>query len=217
MKTIYSGTFEFRLPAASAKISSGNCGLDIVRYDNGIYCAMMTEDAHKKGISITGICDRIAAQVYKKFMNDMPPDRIIWLEHSSAGRSHKASVDLIQFQYNHKDGLFTNPQWKRFFESKKLSGPEFLKDYGYILKNLSGAVMVLAIEDKKGYYWRIWANPEGFFIMSSNPSVKLPQDILDVGGVTRALEENKNFFAKAVRVAQEFTAALVKGFLNKGL
>lgn len=191
----------------------------MVRYDNGVYCVMMTENKKNKSLSVTNVCDRIATQVYARFFADIPADKIVWLEHSPASRMHKAHVDLIQFQHILKKGivLFTNPQWKRFFEASQIVPIDFLRNYGYTLKELCNANMVFAIEDKNNYYWRVWANPEGFFIVSSNTSAALPDSMLDAHGVVNVLKNSQHFFWPGVDIGEEFTAALMKGFLDKGL
>lgn len=77
--------------------------------------------------------------------------------------------------------------------------------------------MIFAIEDKSNYYWRIWANPEGFFIVSSNPSAALPDSMLDAHGITQVLKNSQYFFGHDIDIEGQFTAALMKGFLDKGL
>lgn len=218
MDVLFSGTFQYQILHPS-RIHTGQCTIDIVRYDNGVHCVMMTESKHNKGVSLTNICDRIATQVYAKFLADITADKIVWLEHSPASRMHKAHVDLIQFQHTLKEGTisFANPQWKRFFEASQIVPTDFLKNYGYMLKKLCNANMIFAIEDKSNHHWHIWANPEGFFIMSSNPSVALPDSVIDAHGVTTVLKGNAYFFEPDIDIEEQFTAALIKGFLDKGL
>lgn len=219
MEVLYSGIFQYRVPQPP-RVPSSQCTIDIVRYDNGVYCVMITEDKNNKGLSVTNVCDRIATQVYTKFLKNIPADRIVWLEHSPASRVHKAHIDLIQFQHSMQTKgavSFTNPRWKRFFEASNIVPIEFLKTYGHILKGLSNAHMIFAIEDNNGYYWRVWANPEGFFIVSSNPSTAIPGSMLDAHGVTKVLKDNQHLFGPDIDIEEQFTAALMKGFLNKGL
>jgi hypothetical protein len=218
MDVLFSGTFQYQIPHPS-RIHTGQCTIDIVRYDNGVHCVVMTESKKNKGLSVTNVCDRIATRVYARFLADIPADKIVWLEHSPAGRMHKAHVDLIQFLYTLKEGAvsFTNPQWKRFFEASQEVPIDFLRNYGYMLKEFCNANMIFASEDKNSYYWRVWANPEGFFIMSSNPSAVIPDILLDAHGVTQVLKNNHHFFMPDIDIEEQFTAALMKGFLNKGL
>jgi len=217
VETIYSGAFNYRLSGISPQVTDGRCIIDIVRYDNGIHCVMMTEDKKNKGISITGASDRIATQIYSAFLKDVPPDRIVWIEHTPASRTHKARIDVVQFQYHAKSASFTNPQWKSFFESSQVTPAEFLKKYGYVLKELCSAQMIFSIEDRKNHYWRVWAAAEGFFITSSNRSAKLTEKMLDAPGVIKTLKNNRKFFDPAMDIEERFTTALMKGFLNKGL
>ncbi|HCZ11525.1 MAG TPA: hypothetical protein DHV16_04580 [Nitrospiraceae bacterium] len=217
LKTIYSGAFNYRPAGITQTISEGLCIIDIVRYDNGIHCVMMTEDTKNKGISITGASDRIATQIYAAFLKNTPQDRIIWLEHTPASRTHKARIDLVQFQYHAKSASFTNPQWKSFLESRRITPPEFLKNYGYILKELCNAQMIFAVEDRKNHYWRVWAAAEGFFIISSNRAAKITGEMLDAPGVVETLKNNRKFFDSDMDIEERFTTALMKGFLNKGL
>lgn len=217
LKIIYSGAFNYRLSGISPQVTDGRCIIDIVRYDNGIHCVMITEDKKNRGISITGASDRIATQIFAAFLKDTPPDRIVWLEHTPASRTHKARIDLVQFQYHAKSASFTNPQWKSFFESSQVTPAEFLKNYAYVLKELFNAQMIFAIEDKKNRYWRIWVAAEGFFIISSNRSAKLTEKMLDAPGVVETLKNNRKFFDSDMDIEEQFTTALMKGFLNKGL
>jgi hypothetical protein len=112
---------------------------------------------------------------------------------------------------------FTNPQWKRFFESSQITPSEFLKTYEYILKELCGASIIFVIEDKKGYSWRVWANQRGFFILSENPASKIPKRLLDVQGVISSLVSSKHLIGSDIDIERHFTTELIKGFLDKGL
>jgi hypothetical protein len=218
MDMLFSGTFQYQVPHPS-RIHAGQCAIDIARYDNGVHCAMMTESKNNKGLSVTNICNRIATQVYARFLADISADKIVWLEHSPASRMHKAHVDIIQFQHTLQKGIvsFTTPQWKRFFEASQIVPIDFLRNYGYMLKELCNANMIFAIEDRSNYYWRVWANPEGFFIVSSNPSAALLDNMLDAHGVTQVLKNSQHFFEPDIDIEGQFTAALMKGFLDKGL
>lgn len=222
MKILYSGIFRYALTRASKKELAGTCGIDIVKYDNGVFCIMMTENKKNKGVPFTNACDRIATMIYAGHLKKVPPDKTIWLEHCPAGRTHRAHVDLIQFHRNFKGGdpgaaVFSRPRWKRFFESRRIIPAEFLEKYGYVLKELAEAHIIYAVEDRKGLQWRVWANQEGFFIVSSNASAGIPEHMLDAHGVTAALQRNNRFFDAGMKVEETFTNALVKGFLNKGL
>ncbi|MCL4537915.1 MAG: hypothetical protein M1610_10040 [Nitrospirae bacterium] len=218
MEVLYSGVFQYQIPQ-SPKVPLSQCTIDIVRYNNGVYCVIMSENKNNKGISVTNACDRIATQAYAKFLTNISPDKIVWLEHSPASRMHKAHLDLIQFQHTLKEGTvsFTNPQWKRFSEASQIVPVDFLRNYGYILKELCNANMIFAIEDKSNHHWRVWANPEGFFIVSSNPAAALPDSMLDAPGVTVVLKSNAHLFGPDIDIEGQFTAALMSGFLNKGL
>ena len=220
MKVIYSGTFQYKWPPVSPispKIPAGQCTVDIVKYENGVYCVMMSESKDNRGVSVTGACDRIATQVHAEFLPEVAADTIVWLEHSPAGRTHRAYIDLVQFQCDVRKHAFHHPQWKRFIESPRIVHLEFLENYGYVLKELRSAHLVFETEDRNGYHWRIWANREGFFAVSANPSAGLSRSLLDVEGVNAVLRENRQFFGASVDLEEQFTTALMKSFLNKGL
>lgn len=228
LEILYSGDFQYTLTSVNPHGRTCLCAVDIVRYDNGAHCVMMAEHKKNQGISVTNACDRIATQLYARFLAAIPVEKIVWLEHCPAGRMHKAHLDLIQFQHDGpragpfpatemREVVFSNPRWKRFFESRHIAQAEFLKAYGYILKELCNAHMIFAVEDKSDYYWRVWANQEGFFIVSANPSAALPGCMLDVHGVSGALKENQHLFGSGSDMEEQFTTALMKGFLNKGL
>ncbi len=225
METIYSGIFQYNIPGRSGKSSASRCFINIVKYDNGACCVMMIDDKRVKGVSVTMACSYIATQVYKKFLSTALPDKIIWLEHSPSNRMHNAHVDLIQFQHiDYKTDIaptgveFLNPQWKRFIGSKKIVPDKFLETYEYVLKKLSkSTMMIFTAEDKNSYHWRVWANDEGFFIVSENPSAVIPSRLLHAQNVVMALQENRRLFDSEKDIGEQFTAALMKGFLDKGL
>lgn len=220
LQVIFSGDYEYTVPAANPKIHKGICVVDIAGYDNGVHCVIMAEHKNNQGISVTNACDRIATQLYTRYLANVRCERVVWLEHCPATRMHKAHMDLIQFRHEEpRPGaiVFSNPQWKRFIEAQRIVHAEFLKTYGYILKELGNAHMIFAVEDKHDHSWRIWANQEGFFIISANPSAVLPDFILDVNGVIGTLRQNQQFFASGDDLGEQFTTALMKGFLNKGL
>lgn len=225
MNFLQSGTIRISAPRPSPKIPEGIYDIDIVEYDNGVCCVMMTERKDNKGASLTNVCSRIATEVYRTFLPNRPVDRIVWLEHYPARKSERAHIDLVQFQCrtprtpSEGDTIveFTNPQWKRVYEAKQIAHKEFLALYGNILKELCTAHFIFIVEDKNGYYWRVGANKELLFIISSNPSAALPCHLLNVDGVIETLKKNSRFFGNSVNIEEQFTAALMKGFLNKGL
>lgn len=230
MEILYSGIFEFEPSPASARGTMSTCLLDIVRYDNGVCCVMITESKDKKGVSVTNVCDRIATEVYRTYLKGIPPAKIVWLEHSPACRTHKAHIDLLQFEHDAairesaaagevtmNEVVFTRPCWKRFLESQSIEQREFLTVYGYMLKELCDTNMVFAAEDKSRHYWRVWTTADGFFIVSDNAGAAIPKKLLDARGVIDALKKNQRFFGAGFDVEGQFTTALMKGFLNKGL
>lgn len=227
MKVLYSGIFHYKLPSLPSKVSKSQCHIDIVQYDNGVCCVMMTEGKRSQGISVTNAGDRIATQIYVGSLRKMEADKIVWLEHCPSGRTHNAYIDLVQFQHDIRAAIpggneldtmvFSNPQWKRFFEAPHIMQMEFLNTYGYIIKELCNAQMVFAVEDKNDYFWRVWANQEGLMVMTATPSALLPRRVLDVHGVIEVLKNNQQFFGSDINLEEKFTTALMKGFLNKGL
>jgi hypothetical protein len=229
MNVLYSGKFPYSLisdPAATASLSAGSCMVYIVKFDNDVCAAMMTEDRNNSGPSVTNMCDRIATQVYRKYLSFAPPERIVWLEHSPGNRDHSAHIDLVQFaheiqqtgsdQDKEPTHSFTNPRWKRFFEAPLIAPLEFIELYSFILKELCSAALVFMAEDKKGYYWRVWANGEGFFLISSNPLAELSKNLLDIKGVAALLVQNHALIGLP-DIQKTFTEALMKGFLSSRL
>lgn len=226
MNVLYTGKFLYSPTSASSStpsLSEGSCMVDIVKFDNDVCAVMMTEDRNNPGPSITNICDRIATQVYRRYLSFTPAERIVWLEHSPGDRHHTAHIDLVQFITEIQQTgsgpdmgpthAFTRPQWKRFFEAPLIVPLEFIRLYSFILKELCSAALVFIVEDKKGYYWRVWANGEGFFVMSSNPSAALSQKLLDIQGVTALLIQHDALIGLP-DIEKAFTDALMKGFLS---
>jgi|GEM_PF-1192265 len=229
MKELYSGKFLYSLtsdPLSTPYLSAGSCIVYIVKFDNDICAVMMTEERYNSGPSVTNMCDRIASQVYRKYLSFSQPDRIVWLEHSPGNRDHSAHIDLVQFAYEiqytgsatdkESTHSFTNPQWKRFFEAPLIVPLEFIKFYSFVLKELCSAALVFMAEDNKGYYWRVWANGEGFFVISSNPVAELSKNLLDIKGVTALLIKNHKVIGLP-DIEKAFTDALMKGFLSSRL
>jgi hypothetical protein len=93
---------------------------------------------------------------------------------------------------------------------------EFLKLYSFILKELCSGALVFMAEDKEGYYWRVWANGEGFFVISSNPLAELSKNLLDIKSVTALLIKNHALIGLP-DIEKTFTVALMKGFLSSRL
>lgn len=189
----------------------------------------MTEDKHNRGPSVTNACDRIATQVYYKWLYGARADKIVWLEHCPANRNYKGHIDLLQFRHEVSGGgkgiagqpenqvlVFTSPQWQRFFEAPLISPSAFLRDYSFILQELGAASMIFAVKDKKGYNWRVWANGSGFFIISANPSAALGKELLDINGVKAVLNDNHRLIAMP-EIEERFINAVMKGFLNDKL
>ncbi len=229
MKELYSGKFLYSLssgPSSTPSLFAGSCIVYIVKFDNDVCAVMMTEDMNNTGPSVTNMCDRIATQVYRKYLSFAPPDRIVWLEHSPGDKDHSAHIDLVQFAHEIQQTgpgpdrvpahVFVRPQWKRFFEAPLIVPLEFIKLYSFILKELCSAALVFMAEDNKGYYWRVWANGEGFFVMSSNSMAELSKNLLDIKGVTALLIQNRALIGLP-DIEKAFTDALMKGFLSSRL
>jgi len=210
----YSGCFRYSVNSSSWRVPDGTCILNIAGFDNGVCCIIITEDKDNLGPSVTNTCDRIAAQVHKKYLSDVPENKTVWLAYCPANRHHKAYLDLVQFRHEGPEGaVFSHPQWKRFLEDPVMLPGEFILSWSGILKNFCHTSMVFAVQDKKGYYWRVWSNKAGFFIVSSNPAVPLPKELLDLPGVESILNENRYILGRP-EVIKSFRAALMKGFLN---
>ncbi len=229
MKVLYSGNFPYSLisaPSTALSLSVGTCKVYIVKFDNDICAVMMTEDRNNSGPSVTNMCDRIATQVYLKYLSFASPEKIVWLEHCPGNRDHSAHVDLVQFTHEIQQSRsgsakgpshsFTNPQWKRFFEAPVIVPLEFIKLYSFILKELSSAALAFIAEDNEGYYWRVWANGEGFFVISSNPLAELSKNLLDIKSVAPLLIKNHALIGLP-DIEKAFTDALMKCFLSSRL
>ncbi len=226
MKVLYSGKFLYSptgAPSSTSPLSAGSCIVNIVKFDNDVCAVMMTEDRNNHGPSVTNICDRIATQVYRKYLSLTPAEKMVWLEHSPGDRQHPAHIDLVQFAHEIQQAgsgpgkgpthAFIRPQWKRFFEAPIIVPLEFIMLYSFILEELCTAALVFIAEDRKGYYWRVWANGEGFFVMSSNPSAELSKSLLDIQGVTALLIQHHALIGLP-DIEKAFTDALMKGFLS---
>ncbi|MBI3592739.1 MAG: hypothetical protein HY099_04585 [Nitrospirae bacterium] len=224
VELVYSGVFEYKV---SPRIPSGKCDISIFRYKDGFCCVVMSERKDNKGMPVTSACERIATQVYSEFLTDTPANKIVWLEYYPPRRQQSAHIDIVQFQIvrtqpghdsnKTKTVRFSNPKWKRFLKPQKRSIKDFVKNYAAILRELMDADIIFVAEDRGGYEWRIWADRNGLFVMTSNPSAITPNCLLDAHGVTDLLGKNRRFFGTDVNIEEQFTTALMKGFLNRGL
>lgn len=217
MKVRYSGLFHYKPSPLSPKVPVGICDVDIVEYDNKVCCAMITERKDNPGVSVTTVCDRIATELYSDFLADVPAGTVVWLEHYPASRGDRAHVDMVQFQLAAGAASFAHPHWLRLFEAKRIVPLEFMESYGNVLKELLGASLVFTVEDKDGYFWRVWANESGLVVLSSNPGAALPDRQLEANEVAQLLRENQKVLRSDAAVEEQFTTALMKGFLNRGL
>lgn len=229
MRVRYSGVFHYKSSPASPKVPVGICDVDIVEYDNGVCGVMITERKDNQGVLVTTACDRIATELYGDLLPDKEEESVVWLEHAPAYRADRAHIDVVQFESAPLPGaghpgegkkrprVFSNPLWLRFFEAKRIVPLEFLETYRNILKELVTARLVFTVEDKDGCYWRVWASQDGLFIVSANPAAKLPDRRLDVPAVTQVLKDHQQLLRSDKAIEEQFTTALMKGFLNRGL
>lgn len=212
IEILFSGHFDYSTSNSPSALPNGSCALEIVRYDNGVCGVMMSEEKNNRGPSITNACDRVATQIYYARLSEIPPDKIVWLEHCAASRNYKGHIDVLQF-LREEPTVFSSPRWQRFFEAPVMSPLIFMQDYSFVLKELCTASMIFSLKDRKGYNWRVWANGSAFFIISANPSVMLSKEMLDIKGVTTAFHDNRHILAEP-NAEKLFTNALMKGFLN---
>jgi hypothetical protein len=228
MKVIYSGPFHYKMGHFVSKQSTFFCDLDIVEYDNEVRCVVLTERSDNNALSITNVCDRIASQIYADYLSGVAESKIVWLEHYPAARGNKAYLDLVQFDFEivPSEGTgpgtsgtlrFYRPRWHRLFESRHLNRNEFLTVHANLIRNLYHAQVILELEDKDGYYWRVLTGKERLFVITPNPEAKVSDEGFDVKGTNELLRVNRKFFSPEINLEQRFTDELVKGFLDKGL
>ncbi len=228
MKVIYSGTFQYKMGHIASKEAAFLCGLDIVEYENGVNCVVLTERNDNNALSITNVCDRIASQIYADYLPGIPENKIVWMEHYPAKKGGKAYIDLVLFDFEvvPSQGTgpataatlrFYHPSWHRLFESRRLDLNEFLTVHAEMMGNLYHAQVIFEVEDRAGYFWRVVTGEEKLFVITSNPEAGVPDKGYDVQGINQLLMEKKEFFSKDIDLEQRFTDELIKGFLNKGL
>ena len=228
MKVLYSGSFNYKIGRLVSKEAAFLCDLDIIEYDNGMRCVVLTERSDNAALSISNVSDRIASQIYADYLPGVPENKIIWLEYYPASRGNKAYVDLVQFDFevvpSHGTGprtsgtlRFYHPRWHRLYESRHLDRNEFLAGHANMIQNLYHAQVILEVEDKDGHCWRVITGREKLFILTPNPEANLPDKGFDVPGIHSIFRDKKKFFSSDVDLEQRFTDELVKGFLNKGL
>jgi hypothetical protein len=228
MKVVYSGPFHYKIGHFAAKESTFFCDLDIIEYDSGMRCVILTELSDNNTLSITNVCDRIASQIYADYLFGVAENRMVWLEHYPAIRGNKAHIDLVEFDYEvvptegtgpETSGTirFYHPRWHRLVESRHLDRNEFMTAHANLVQNLYHAQVILDIEDKDGYCWRVVTGKEKLFVITSNPEAGVPDKGYDVKGIHELLRNKKGLFGPDSDIEQRFTDELVRGFLEKGL
>jgi hypothetical protein len=228
MKVVFSGIFNYKAGASAIKAVNYICDLDIVEYENNVFCVMFSEKNDDKAISITNVCDRVASLVYAEHLRGVPENKIVWLECYPFSRNGKAYIDLLQFDSEvvETDGTgpgtggtlrFYRPRWHRLFESGNIDKMGFLQNHSVMLMHLYKAQVIFEIEDKDGHYWRVLAGLDGLFIITSNPAAGVPDCMSDVPGTIEFIKRKSKFFEPGVDLEQRFTDELISGFLNKGL
>ncbi len=216
MKLIFSG--DLTIPSEVRKGKVLLCNINIVQYDNGRYCAIFAGKG--KGLSATNLCDRVSSLIYSKYLSKVNPADIVWLEYYAGSKTNNATVDIVEFSQHEDtqgDTVFLYPTWKRLYETNKIDPQRFLSRFSEILKELSSPVVLLSLEDKRGYLWRLWANRNGLFVITSNPRAKLPLSLMDASLVRESLEKNLRFFKEHTNIEEMLTESIIKGFLYKGL
>ncbi|MGO9377923.1 MAG: hypothetical protein ACLPN1_18745 [Dissulfurispiraceae bacterium] len=228
MKVFYSGSFHYKIGRLASKEAAFFCDLDIIEYDNGMRCVVLTERNDNTALSISNVSDRIASQIYADYLAGVPENKIIWLEYYPLSRGNKAYIDLVQFDFEvvpaqgtHPSTTgtlrFYHPRWHRLYESRHLDRNEFLTNHANLIQNLYQAQVILELTDKEGHCWRVVTGREMLFLLTSNPEANLLDKGFDVRGINEILREKKRFFSPDINLEQRFTDELVKGFLNKGL
>lgn len=102
------------------------CGIDIVKH-NDTFIVILTELPDNSGTSITNIIESLATMVYYQFLNGVPIEKIIWIEHYPPSRHREETFDEVTFKWNGK--YFFSPRWKRISPSELTI---MIGNYGYV-------------------------------------------------------------------------------------
>jgi len=228
VKVIYSGSFHYKIGRLASKEAAFLCDLDIIEYENGVMCVVLTERTDNTALSISNVSDRIASQIYADYLAGVPENKVVWLEYYPPSRGNKAYIDLVQFDYEVVPTTgtgpgttgtlrFYHPRWHRLYESRTLDRNQFMSSHANLIQNLYHAQVILDLDDREGHVWRIITGQEKLYVISPNSDAGLPDKGFDVPGMNALLREKKRFFSPEIDLEQRFTDELVKGFLNKGL
>jgi hypothetical protein len=94
----------------------GTYGLKIFKNKDDVK-VILSELAINAGPSITNAFEKIATQIYRRFLAESPINTITWIEHynkesySNSG-AYPDSLDEVTLVWNPKTRRFRNPQWR---------------------------------------------------------------------------------------------------------
>ena len=101
------------------------CGVEIIKREDNpdSPVVVLTELPDNPGTSVTNMVEDIATMVYREFLSDYDPEKIVWIEHyphefyqKSFALRHKEGIgtyDLVKMKYIHKRGVYVQPDWIR--------------------------------------------------------------------------------------------------------
>lgn len=90
------------------------CGVDIVKHDT--FTVILTELPDNPGTSITNMIETLATIIYHQFLNGVPVEKIIWIEHYPPSIHREETFDEVTFEWDGK--YFFSPRWKRISPSE---------------------------------------------------------------------------------------------------
>lgn len=102
---------KYRFVAPNGKRSF--CGLEIYEESKKSRRVVLIEKIDNYGMSITNAAEELATEIFNKFLSDINPYKITWLEKYEKYEKYgkKDTVDQVIFEW--EKNRFINPAWRR--------------------------------------------------------------------------------------------------------
>ena len=90
------------------------CGVEIIEDRNGQVTVIFTELLCNQGTSITNMIEKLATEIYYKYLSHKPVNDIRWLEHYPKDFFGGETYDEVSLEWDGEK--FIRPKWKRIYK-----------------------------------------------------------------------------------------------------
>ena len=107
--------FNFKSFFPQIKNYNGVCSLQILPWTENKVVVILAEIADNPGTPITNAFEKVATQVYHKFLSEISISDIIWIEHYNKNSYHnkdynEETFDQVILSWNDRTQQFCNPR-----------------------------------------------------------------------------------------------------------